>query len=118
MGDKVLIPGVVGLTNYRQHLVRPVYGTIPYGTRAGTQSARMRRTRTGLWRPYNPAPYIPINQDIANRVSSYVGTNTQTRHKRKKQYKKPCCVWVKGKKICKPKFCPKKRKIYRKRFYW
>lgn len=115
--EKVLHPGVIGLTNYRNRFNRPMYTTIR-STATRTGSPNTRRT-INRYR-YRPNPINPIYDPIGYRVSQYSPnyTLTATKTKKKKQYKKPCCVWIKGKKICKPKYCPKKRKFYRKTFSW
>lgn len=72
----------------------------------------LRQRGPDRWAPYNPAPYVPMPPPLSGQVSRYAGTNTQTRTKtRKKQYKRKCCRYIRGKKRCSPRFCSK-------RFYW
>lgn len=80
---------------------------------------RLRHVARNRWQPYNPQPYIPLGPDLSPQIAQYTGTNTQTiRRRKRKTYKKKCCQWIKGKKRCSPNYCPKRRRIYRKRFYW
>jgi len=115
MDKKVFNPGVVGLTNYRTQLIRPVYSVIPYGTRAGSPNT-IRLQNRGRGRPL--VQYVPnLTPGFRPSLTAYVQTTTKTK-KKKKQYKHSCCLYIKGRKISKPKFCPQKYKKYRKRFYW
>lgn len=51
--------------------------------------------------------------------TSTVATKTTTKRKRKQKYKKRCCKTIRGKKVCKPEFCPKKkRRNYHRKKYW
>lgn len=111
--EKVFNPGAIGLTNYRHHFNRPLYGTVPLGAHS-RQYALRRQPGGRYWRPVNYENYMP--QPIASGVASYVGT-TKRYKKPSKKYRKTCCRRIKGQKVCRPKFCRDKNK-QRRKFYW
>lgn len=119
MDGKVHLPGIVGLTNYRQRLSRPLYGTVPFGARSRQAVLRARPPlRQGEVAQFIPYPY---GSDIASYVpqtATRTRRGVKSRYRRKRRSKKKvCCTYIRGKKICKPKFCPKKRRSYRRKFY-
>lgn len=79
--------------------------------RLGTSSVYHR---VGTWR--YPSSYVPVRRSLP-RVATRTMTKTATKKKRKTKRKR-CCRFIKGKKVCKPEFCGKKKFYYSGKKYW
>lgn len=103
-------PAIAGHANWNRFpgLVR---FAMNHGQRRPSATIRVRRPRLPQEVERRIYQYAP---EAGVRMAQYYG---QVKRKKKKTYKKrTCCQYIKGKKRCSPRYCPKKR--YKKFYYW
>lgn len=58
---------IVGLTNYRPRLSRPVYGTVKSTDKAGISARRANRIKRHI------AMHVPVEPDLQSEIKNYIG---------------------------------------------